>query len=96
MITRDITFTNLSNNKMLELTETNPSLGKGKHGYTPFERHYLEMMLKAKKEKVKKVLGKIKESLAEAKKSARSHSRSKYSAPPVTKNKSNYSLFTIE
>jgi len=29
MITRDITFTNLSNNKMLELTEANPSSGKG-------------------------------------------------------------------
>jgi len=52
MTTRYVTFTNLSSNKMLELAEANPSSGKGKLGYTLFERQYLEMTLKAKKEKV--------------------------------------------
>jgi len=83
MTTRDVTFTNLSNNKMLELAEVNPSSGKGKLGYTPFERHYLEMTLKAKKEMVAKVFEKNKDGLAEAKKRARSHSRSKSSDQPV-------------
>jgi len=41
------------------------------------------MMLKAKKQKVARVLEKKKEGLAEARKKARSHSRSKSSDLPV-------------
>jgi len=83
MTTRDVTFTNLSSNKMLELSKANPSSGKGKLGYTPFERQYLEMTLKAKKQNVARVLEKNKEGLADAKKRARSHSHSRSSDPPV-------------
>jgi len=87
MTTRDITFSNLSHNKMLELAEANPTSGKGKLGDTPFERQYLEMTLEAKKQKVLKVLKKNKEGLIEAKKRARYHSRSKSSDPPVKNRK---------
>jgi len=80
MTTRDLTFNRISHNEMLELVET--SSGRKKLHYTPHERLYLEMTLKAKKEKVKKVLKQNKEGLADAKKRARSHSRSKSSDPP--------------
>ena len=87
MTTRDVTFANLSNTKMLELVEANPSSRKGKLCCTPFKRQSLEMTLKTKKEKVAKVLEKNKEGLAEAKKRARSHSHSKSSDPSVRKNR---------
>ena len=87
MTARDITFSNISNTKMFIMVEESPSSGKTKLGYTPFERQYLKMMLKAKKEKVKRVLKQNKEGLAEAKKRARSQLRSKSSDPPVNRNR---------
>jgi len=54
MTTKDITFDRFSHNKHLEMAET--SSGRTKLGYTPHERQYFEMSLKAKKQKVKKVL----------------------------------------
>jgi hypothetical protein len=80
MTTRDITFEAIDYNKKLEMAKR--SQGQTWRHYTPWQRNNLQFCLKAQKKRAAKVLKQNQESLAEAKKRARSRSTS--SDPPVS------------